>query len=101
MQLATRHVAAEHATIRATTHPNVVDISIRSPFDTDVISVSFALPWPSDHPRVLVNNKLLRRVDNAAQLRAYTWMQHGFHATVSIPLSANAESRLYIERFHK
>ena len=79
--------------------PDTVNITVTSPFATDIFTFSVPMPWPlSQAPAVWVDGWRAAQAPDAAALSVGKWLMRGSVVTVSLALEANRAATVRVER---
>jgi hypothetical protein len=95
--IASQYLAASTVRFDSTATRREFTVTVTSPFDTDVLTVSIPAPWPLDtDPAVTLDGAVLPAVPDASALHSGTFLRRGAIITVSISAQRNASRTIRV-----
>lgn len=98
-EIAEYHVARETCTVKADADLEEVIIELTSKFESDALTFTVPLPWTAQQVSVTQDGEALPAVNDAAALRASSWLKRGSTVSISVPVTAGKRSLVKIKRW--
>lgn len=96
-EITSHFLAARTARFETRATRDTAEVTVTSPFATDILTVSVPMPWPlTPTPTVRINGQAAAQAADAAALEVGTWLMRGSLLTVSLPLRANTAETIQI-----